>query len=65
VFVSPKVREREAIRQLQGVLVLRGNGPAAQYGEHYRNSRNRQHAFALHCQLLLIEFDVLNFFFTS
>jgi hypothetical protein len=36
VFVSPEIREREPIRRLQGVLVLRGVGPAAQDGEHDR-----------------------------
>ena len=32
VFVSPKLREREAARHLHSVLVLRGNGPAAAEG---------------------------------
>ena len=34
VFVSPELGEREPIRHLHSVLVLRGNGPAAQDGEH-------------------------------
>jgi hypothetical protein len=48
VFVSPEIRERESIRNLQGVLVLSGNGHADQGSEHYRNSGNRKNAFALH-----------------
>ncbi len=40
VFVSPEVREREPVRHLHSVLVLRGNGFASQEGEHYRNGRS-------------------------
>ena len=40
VFVSREVREREPVRHLHSVLVLRGNGFASQEGEHYRNGRS-------------------------
>ena len=37
ILVSPELREREAARHLQSVLVLRGNGRAAQNDEYSRN----------------------------
>src|ERR1700720_2020755 len=47
-FVSIELREREAIWHFQGVLVLRGHGPAAHDGKHARKNRNRQHPLAAH-----------------
>jgi hypothetical protein len=42
VFVSLELREREPIRHLQSVLVLRGHGHAAhQDGEHYCNDHHQ------------------------
>ena len=41
VFVSPELGEREPIRHLHSVLVLRGNGLAAQDGRHYRRDHHQ------------------------
>ena len=49
-FVSPELREREPIRHLHSVLVLRREGHAAQGGEGYRNDRNRPNVFTLRRQ---------------
>src|SRR5262249_61165309 len=40
-LVSPELGEREPTRHLHGVLVLRGDGPAAQHGHHDRNDQRR------------------------
>jgi hypothetical protein len=42
VFVTLELRKREPIRHLHSVLVLRGNGPAAQEGERDRRDHNRR-----------------------
>ena len=40
-LVSPELGECEPIRHLHSVLVLRGDSPAAQDGQHYRDRRTR------------------------
>jgi hypothetical protein len=40
-FVSSELSEREAARDLQNVLVLRGNGPAARDRDYSCNNQNR------------------------
>jgi hypothetical protein len=39
VFLSPELGEREPVRHLHSVLVLRGNSPAAEDGEYNRNNK--------------------------
>ena len=54
VLVSPEFREREPIRHLQSVLVLRGNrGTSRQDGDRHRNAQTDQRAF-FHCRISLI-----------
>ena len=45
VLVSPELREREPARDLHSVFVLRGNSPAAEDSERYRNDHNRRTAY--------------------
>src|SRR4029077_3436122 len=61
-FVSPELRECEPTRHFQRVLVLRGNGPAAQDDEHHRDNRNRQRASTLHLQSPLTSLASIPFF---
>src|SRR5262249_18688690 len=42
VFVSSELREREAARHLHSVLVLRGEGDAAQRGEQQSHDHNHR-----------------------
>src|SRR3981189_1093661 len=54
VLVSPKLREREAIRHLHSVFVLRGNRDTSrQNGDRYRNTETDQRAF-FHCRISLV-----------
>src|SRR6266576_2601683 len=54
VLVSPKLREREAIRYLHSVFVLRGNRDTShQNGDRYRNTETDQRAF-FHCRISLV-----------
>ena len=41
VLVSPELREREPIRHLHSVPILRGDGPIAQDNEHYHNDHHQ------------------------
>src|SRR5213594_750259 len=59
VFVSPELGEREPTRHLHGVLVLGGQGAAAQRTDECRHDSNRPQAFALHNRFLLGESDLL------
>src|SRR5258708_26723802 len=54
VLVSPKLREREPVRYLHSVFVLRGNRDTSrQDGDRHRNTVNDQRAF-FHCRISLI-----------
>src|SRR6266550_5469327 len=55
VLVSPELGEREPTRHLHGVLVLGGQGAAAQRTHECRHDSNRPQAFALHNKFLLCE----------
>jgi hypothetical protein len=49
-----KLREREAIRYLHSVFVLRGNRDTSrQNGDRYRNTETDQRAF-FHCRISLV-----------
>src|SRR5437870_4799420 len=67
VLVSPELGEREPTRHLHGVLVLGGQGAAAQRTDDGRHDSNRPQAFALHNTFLLCEGRApqLTAFFTS
>ena len=54
-FVSPELGEREPTRHLHGVLVLGGDGAAAQSTEECCHDSNRPHAVALHTLSLLCQ----------
>src|SRR5262245_54115029 len=58
IFVSPELREREAIRHLHSVLVLRGNGPAAQEGEHCRIITISQNGIRVMAPFLPVEISL-------
>src|SRR5262249_26834541 len=47
-FVAPELGERQPARHSHAVLVLRGNSKAAQDGEPYGHSPNRQRYFVIH-----------------
>src|SRR5271165_4697802 len=47
IFVSTELGERHPARHLQGVLVLRGNGPAAQNRERRRYNHDCRNDFAV------------------
>src|SRR5437773_545569 len=60
VLVSPELGEREPTRHLHGVLVLGGQGAAAQRTDDGRHDSNRPQPFALHNTFLLCEDELLS-----
>ena len=57
VFLSPELGEREPVRHLRSVLVLRGNSLAAEDGEYNRNDHHYREWDPPHRSLLRLQND--------